>query len=42
LQKNKADKKIIVYDDDGEKIAPRTATIFFEKGVDNIYMLSGG
>lgn len=38
---NKANKKILVYDAD-ERIAVAAANMMFEKGVDNIYMLSGG
>jgi len=39
--KNKEGKKIIVYDED-ENVASKAATTFFQKGVDNIFMLSGG
>ncbi|GBG91585.1 hypothetical protein CBR_g52621 [Chara braunii] len=35
------DKIIIIYDDD-ERIAVNAGNLFFEKGVDNIHMLSGG
>jgi len=40
-QKNKADTMIIVYDDD-EKIAAGVATLFVQKGWENVYLMSGG
>uniref|UniRef100_A0A8C4Q4S4 Centrosomal protein 41 n=1 Tax=Eptatretus burgeri TaxID=7764 RepID=A0A8C4Q4S4_EPTBU len=39
--KNYPGKIIVVYDED-ERIAPTTATILCEHGLENIYMLSGG
>lgn len=41
LKKNVENKFIIVYDDD-DTTAPKAATLLFQKGVDNIYLLSGG
>ena len=41
LQVNKPGRIIILYDDN-ERTAPRAATIFVQKGVDNVFMLSGG
>lgn len=40
-QKNKENKYIIVYDED-ESIGSKAATVMFQKGIDNIYLLSGG
>lgn len=40
-QKNAAGKIIIVYDED-ERIASQAATIMCERGVENLFMLSGG
>ena len=40
-QKNKPGKIIVLYDED-ETIAPRVATTFIQREVDNIFMLSGG
>jgi centrosomal protein CEP41 len=40
-QKNKEDKLIVVYDED-ESIAAPVATTMFQKGIDNVYLLSGG
>ena len=39
--KNKSDKKIIIYHNDERKGVP-LAKHFFEKGFDNIFLLSGG
>jgi hypothetical protein len=41
FKKNKENKYIIVYDED-ESIAANVATTMFQKGIDNIYLLSGG
>ena len=41
IQKNKAGRIIILYDED-ERIAPQAATVFVQRGVDNAFMLSGG
>ena len=38
---NKPGLIIILYDDN-ERIAPQAATVFVEKGVENIFLLSGG
>eukprot|EP00794_Sanderia_malayensis_P005924 gene5924-6610_t len=40
-QKNKAGKIIVLYDED-ERIAPGCATIFVQRDVENVLMLSGG
>lgn len=40
-QQNKPGKIIILYDED-EKIAPNAATTFVQRGVDNVFILSGG
>lgn len=40
-QKNKPGSIIIIYDED-ERIAPRVATTFIQREVDNVFMLSGG
>lgn len=40
-QKNKADKIIIIYDEN-EKIARVASTTLVQRGYDNIFMLSGG
>ena len=40
-QKNKPGKVIIVYDED-ERIAPNVASVFVQKDVENVFMLSGG
>ncbi len=40
-QQNKVGKIIILYDED-ERIAPNAATTFVQRGVDNVFMLSGG
>ena len=39
--RNKADKLIVVYDDD-ERQAAATATSFVQKGFDNIFLLTNG
>eukprot|EP01137_Pigoraptor_chileana_P028761 Opistho-2@13060 len=39
--KNKAGRLIVIYDET-ESIAPRVATIFVERGFENVFMLSGG
>jgi len=39
--KNKENKLIIIYDAD-ESIAAKAATLMFQKGIDNIFLLSGG
>ena len=39
--KNKTDKLIVVYSDD-ERHGTQQAKIIFEKGFDNVYLLSGG
>jgi centrosomal protein CEP41 len=41
LQKNKAEKLIVIYHSE-EKKGIKPAKIFFEKGFDNVYMLTGG
>ncbi len=41
LFKNQPGKIILIYDDD-ERIAPKAATTFVERGYDNLFMLSGG
>lgn len=41
VQKNAAGKIIIVYDED-ERIARQAATIMCERGIENLFMLSGG
>lgn len=41
MYSNKPGKIIIVYDED-ERMAPAAATIFVQRGVDNVFMLSGG
>lgn len=41
IQQNKPGKIIILYDED-ERIAPNAATTFVQRGIDNIFMLSGG
>ncbi len=41
MQRNKPGKIIILYDED-ERIAPSSATIFVQREVDNVFMLSGG
>lgn len=41
LQKNKKDHMIIVYGNE-EKLAASTATMFVQKGWENVFMLSGG
>ena len=38
---NKPDRMIVVYDLD-EKIATRAAETFVQRGVDNVFLLSGG
>ena len=38
---NKPGLIIILYDDN-ERIAPQAATVFVEKGVENVFLLSGG
>ena len=40
-QKNLKDKIIVIYDYD-EKVACPMGNLFFEKGFDNVYVLSGG
>ena len=40
-QKNKPGKVIIDYDED-ERIAPNVASVFVQKDVENVFMLSGG
>merc|ERR1711907_281896 len=39
--KNRPDRMIIIYDDD-ERIAAPAGKLFVEKGVENVYILSGG
>jgi centrosomal protein CEP41 len=39
--KNQEGKIILIYDDD-EKIGPKAAATFVERGYDNLFMLSGG
>jgi len=39
--KNRPDRMIIIYDDD-ERIAVHAGKLFVEKGVENVYVLSGG
>ena len=41
FQKNAVGKIIIIYDED-ERLAPHAATTLVERGVDNLFMLSGG
>ncbi len=41
VHKNKADKLLVVYHDD-ERHGILQARIIFEKGFDNVYLLSGG
>ncbi|XP_064400340.1 centrosomal protein of 41 kDa-like [Halichondria panicea] len=38
---NKPGKIIVLYDED-ERIAPNAATTFVQRGIDNVFMLSGG
>eukprot|EP00050_Salpingoeca_kvevrii_P022432 m.126407 g.126407 ORF g.126407 m.126407 type:complete len:259 (-) comp9706_c2_seq2:538-1314(-) len=38
---NKEGRLIIIYDED-EKYAPHVATVFVQRGVDNVFLLSGG
>lgn len=40
-QKNKQNKLIIVYHEDDKNSIP-IATVLYEKGFDNVYMLTGG
>jgi hypothetical protein len=40
-QRNKEGRLIVIYDDD-EKIAAPMANLFFEKGFDNVFVLSKG
>ena len=41
LQSNKPGHIIILYDDN-ERMAPQAATVFVQRGVDNVFLLSGG
>ena len=41
MLKNKLDKLIIVYHED-DKASINYATVLYEKGFDNIYLLTGG
>ena len=38
---NKSGKIIILYDNN-ERIAQQAATVFVQRGVDNVFLLSGG
>ena len=38
---NKSGKIIILYDNN-ERIASQAATVFVQRGVDNVFLLSGG
>ena len=38
---NKPDRVIILYDED-ERISTQAATVFVQRGVDNVFLLSGG
>ncbi len=40
-QKNRPGRIIVLYDED-ERIAPKAATTFIQREVDNVLMLSGG
>lgn len=40
-QRNKPGHIIILYDDN-ERMAPKAATVFVQRGVDNVFLLSGG
>ncbi len=41
MQKNASGKIIILYDED-ERIASQAATTMCERGIENLFMLSGG
>ena len=39
--KNRPDRMIIIYDDD-ERLAAPAGKLFVEKGVENVYIITGG